>query len=91
MTPITSGGDLVPHIRQQPLHLALDLAGERQQRQPRRTAKVAVEVHPVLHAGNSQFADNPCRGGGNALLLQPRQLGVALFPRGVNFVARRWR
>src|SRR5580700_9330675 len=77
----------IANVGEQALNFFPDVPSERQQRQPRRTAKIAVEIHAKLHAGNTKVTNNPLRRQSDALLLQPCQLGVALFPRRVNLVA----
>src|SRR5437868_14074563 len=50
-------------------------------------AVVAVEVHAVLYARDAEIAPHALSRLGDSLLLQARQVSVAFFPCGVNFVA----
>src|SRR5579872_6340236 len=81
---------LVPDVPQRALDLRLQIRGQRQKRESRGAAVVAVEVHAVLESGNTEIA-NSLRCLRNSFLLQTRQLSVAFFPCGIDLVAGRGR
>src|SRR5580704_3571992 len=77
---------LIPHIRHQQLHLSLQIGRQRQKRKTRRTAKVSIEIQPVLQSRDTELSGNARRSPGDSLLLEAGQLSVAFFPRRVNLV-----
>src|SRR5271156_5848795 len=74
--------------RHQLLDLHLLLAAERQERQPRRAPVIAVEIHGMLHARNTEVADYALGSQFQAFLFFAGERGVSVFERGIDFVTR---
>ena len=72
-------------------HHLLDLeflfACEREEWQARKAAEVAVQVHGVLHAGNTEFANHARGGFGDPFLLLLGERVVAFSPGSVDLIA----
>src|SRR4029077_3491922 len=54
--------------------------------QARGTTVVTIQIHPILHAWDTEFAPDAMGRICDSLLLEARQLGIAFFPCRVNLV-----